>query len=218
MIRALAFLFAAPLLAGCSDGMVAAYCDARLPDAYLEVSTEMDEVLVRHSLSRVEISNRLARAGKADMHGSAVGMTTAEMVQDVDYNIIGVRGLGFVCARPQVKVILSVKHPVVDVASDLRPNGCLHGAVLQHEQRHVDAYSEHLEEVVAQLRTEFAQRYPRGSFLRAKTPTEMTRAQNAELKDWMAPLLSQALDRVDERQAAIDTREEYERLALHCSQ
>lgn len=176
----------------------------------------MDQVVLRNTLSRSDIGKRLERAGKMDMHGSAVGLTTAEMVQDVDYQIKGTRGLGFFCARPQVAVTLSVKHPVVDIASDLRPGGCLHTEVMRHEERHVETYAQHLEDVSAHLKEEFAKRYPAGSFLRAKTGEELTRIQNRELKEWLAPLISEALDAVDERQAAIDTQEEYERLAHAC--
>ena len=186
------------------------YCDLRLPMETPEVSAVpfTDQVSQRYD------ENQLTARAEHSARETTEGLTSARPNARVELNLRALRIPGGMCVRAQYRVILSYAPVTVDLARDLAPGSCKYREILAHELRHVGALRAHL--LLAQAALRDALR--RGSLGRASRFQSMEEAASTfeEDQNLLLRQAQAALDAVSVDQVAIDTPEEYQRLAHVC--
>jgi chorismate synthase len=122
---------------------------------------------------------------------------------------------GKVCVQPRIEVTPAYWPLVVEVGSELAPDGCLHEVVLQHEQEHVKAHGDHLGTAVRSLSRSLPQQLGPSVFL-ADNLAQAAAAIDAALDAAVEKAIQQELDKVRGSHEAIDTAEESERMHRVC--
>ena len=103
----------------------------------------------------------------------------------------------------------------VYVAQAYRDDPCREPLIIEHEQRHVEVYRTYVGEAAVRLRGELPRRLGTGL---AQAPS-MAAAQeqvDAALAATMTAFMEESARILEERNAAIDTPEEYRRIGLAC--
>ena len=154
-----------------------------------------------------------ARAG----HGRALGLTeaTPSYLVQVDVKTQAHSG-GGVCAAPDVAVTLRYKDLRVGIAREIAPGSCRYRETLEHELRHVQAYQAHIEQVRTRLERNLNEALLQQG---ARLYADESSAQELLARDVMprvARLTTKLMSTVTKAHRAIDTPEEYARLAEVC--
>lgn len=205
------------VLTGCSPASsINLYCASRLPDSQIEVVGEVAPYVVANNSTMAELTNELNASSDRVSAGRVMGLTNAAYRQDVSISLYRVRGLGFICGRPQVKVVLTVPEPVVSIARELTPGSCRYNEVMTHEERHVNAYQQQLEETTLALKTAFLLRHPAKNIVLLKSDKDVIEWQKTELNTWLVPALESSIANVKQKNLLIDTPQEYQRLTAVC--
>lgn len=125
-------------------------------------------------------------------------------------------GLAGVCLRPQA-IRLTLRHTLhhVMIASEVPPGGCLFQEVLTHEMRHVAVNQQTLATYAPRVR-EAALRWAAGAVARGGDAQVLATSLRDQLGAAVKPVLDQLNATRRRQQAAIDTPEEYRRLAASC--
>ena len=121
---------------------------------------------------------------------------------------------GRTCATPDVDVVLSMRPATVYVARELSGDACQHEATRQHEMQHVAAYRELLDEAAVQLRAELPAAV--AASWTGPTATDVRARFDDALRGYMREFMRAQHERLAERQALIDSPEEYARVARAC--
>ena len=121
---------------------------------------------------------------------------------------------GRTCATPDVDVVLSMRPATVYVARELSGDACQHEATRQHEMQHVAAYRELLEQAAVQLRAELPAAV--AVSWTGPTATDVRARFDDALRGYMREFMRAQHERLAERQALIDSPEEYARVARAC--
>jgi len=214
---------AALLLAACGraplDGVAARFAPfesrcASLPDATFEVAVAPVDVREDYTLPYAE----LARLGvPSSPRHSTVGLTRASFGYRSTLELDGVEDTraGRVCARARVRVEVSAAPMTVYVAREYAGDACREPLILEHERRHVEVFTTYAAEIAPELarglEASIGNRLTYGSTM-AGAQAAIKQALDAELTVFLA----QASDELARRNAAIDTPDEYERLAREC--
>ncbi len=125
-------------------------------------------------------------------------------------------GLAGVCLRPRT-IRLTIRHTLhhVMIASEVPAGGCLFQEVLAHEMRHVAVNRQTLATYAPRVR-EAASRWAAGAVARGGDAQMLA----GSLRDQLGAAVKPVLDRLNaarrSQQAAIDSPEEYRRLAASC--
>ena len=120
-----------------------------------------------------------------------------------------------VCTRPSVKVVLRVTPVTVYVAREIAGDPCRRPAILEHEMKHVAVYRDYLAEAVADMRHELP-RALGSELVYARNAAAAQENLRARLQAFMRAFMQKHYAELSARQAAIDTSEEYARLARAC--
>jgi len=147
----------------------------------------------------------------------AIGLTTAVFGQSTDIELHSVddRRGARACGTPRVHVELSMQPMMVFIARELAEAPCQREATLSHEMKHVEVFREVLDEAVQDLEREL----PEGigtELRRAKSPEELERRLIVTVRDYLAEFMHERQRVLDERQAAVDSPEEYARVSTAC--
>lgn len=146
-----------------------------------------------------------------------VGLTQARFGHRSSLAVNGIEDQrsGRVCARPSVTVELSLAPMTVYIASRYRDDPCRQPLIAAHEQRHVEVYRDYAREAAARLESELPRRLGTG-LVHAPTMAAAQEQVDAALAATMAEFIADSARILDERNAAIDTPEEYRHLTLAC--
>jgi hypothetical protein len=187
---------------------------ASLPDASFEVAVAPVDVREDFSLPYGE----LARMGvPSSPRHSTVGLTRASFGYRSTLELDGLEDTraGRVCARARVRVEVSAAPMTVYVAREYAGDACREPLILEHERRHVEVFTAYAAEIAPALarglEASIGNRLTYGSTM-AGAQAAIKEALDAEL----GVFLAQASDELARRNAAIDTPDEYERLAREC--
>ncbi len=189
-------------------------CAQALPAPRVLVQAEVDAPrIVQREASR-ELGRMLgARAGK----GRALGLTEATPTYSVQVEVNSqAHSEGGVCAVPEVTVKLRYKDVRIGIARELAPGSCRYRETLEHEARHVSAYRQHAVFVQERLQQDLSAALSRQG---ARLYPDEAAAQehlSEEVVPRVARLTSKLMSAVSKAHRAIDTVEEYERLAEVC--
>lgn len=187
---------------------------ASLPPARYEVVEVPLEYKESDNLGIAELT---AKSGSALARHRTHGLTTAAFGQQTqtDLRLIEQRASARACASPQVTVEVSMQPVVVYVASELASDRCQHDVTREHELRHVEVDREVLDQTARRLREEIG---PAMAPVILKGPSGAAVAQQYEaaLRDYLAGFMREQRLVLAQRQAAIDSVEEYARVASAC--
>jgi hypothetical protein len=169
--------------------------------------------IVHNSVSSRVLNTRgsYSRAGEA-MMGMTASSTRAEI--DIDGPSLVDVTSARECIAPRISVELSYQPLDVYVAREFHPASCSYREVYAHELRHVRIYVDNLPRIEHLVRMELTRRY-------ASQPLYAPRGQGLallqdQIDNWLRPLIRAELAKVEEQQAALDTRDEVERLSHMC--
>jgi len=167
---------------------------------------------------RTKSFESLARMGtSASPNHRTVGLTQARFSHRSSLAVNGIedKSSGRVCARPSVTVELSLAPMTVYIAQAYRDDPCREPLIAEHERRHVDVYRTYAGEAAVRLQRELPRRL--GTGLVEATSMAAAQAQvDAALAETMAEFMAESERILEERNAAIDTPEEYLRITLAC--
>ena len=153
----------------------------------------------------------------AQLNHRTVGLTQARLSYESTLESKGLeeRWGGRVCARPHVRVVFAAVPMTVYVARELAGDDCRREMIREHEMRHVAVYRTYLEEIVDRARRELPAVY--GSEpVYSRNARESQEQMRVRLQDFMRSFMKTAYAELRERQARIDTSEEYARLGRAC--
>jgi hypothetical protein len=146
-----------------------------------------------------------------------IGLTTAVFGQSTDIELHSVddrRGARS-CGTPRVHVELSMQPVTVFVARELVEAPCQREITLSHEMKHVEVFREVLDEAAQDLERELPESI--GTELRrATSPEELQQRLIIAVRDYLALFLHERQRLLDERQAQVDSPEEYARVSTAC--
>ncbi|HEX4884876.1 MAG TPA: hypothetical protein VFX05_12105 [Casimicrobiaceae bacterium] len=148
-----------------------------------------------------------------------IGLTLANFGHRSTFEVKGLedRQGGRACVRPQVAVELYLRPLTVYVAREYSADPCRARVIREHEQRHVDVYMAYAQEAAAQLRDDLQRTL--GSAPRfAASVGEAQRHVDRQVAATLEGFMREAQRTLAERQAQIDTPEEYERVRSSCQQ
>jgi len=147
-----------------------------------------------------------------------IGLTQAKFGHRSTLDVKGIedRSGARACIRPSVAVELFVAPMTVYVAREYSGDPCRARVIREHEQRHVDTYLAFARESVPKLRREL-QRVVGVAPHYGYTVAEAQSNVDRRLGDALASFMRDAEHTLATRQAAIDTREEYERIRMACA-
>ncbi len=158
-------------------------------------------------------------AGEGGPHSSAhhLGLTVSRVEWRSEITVRS-RGpeRGPVCALPaEVRLRLVHAEHTIRLAREVPPGGCLAGEVLAHERRHAEINRRTLREAATELRA-VARAWAARAELRAADINTAAQSLQDELAQAVEPVLQRLRAARDAGHAAIDTPEEYRRLARVC--
>ncbi|HET9424351.1 MAG TPA: hypothetical protein VFO55_03185 [Gemmatimonadaceae bacterium] len=120
------------------------------------------------------------------------------------------------CLRPIIDVQLAFEPMTVYISSEHPEGSCQFGVTMQHELQHVAVYRSFLasaaEDVERKLRDYFGNR-----IFYFDNEAEAQKRMSEETSQRVGPFVEESMKRVDEMQAPLDTREEYDRLERSCA-
>lgn len=120
------------------------------------------------------------------------------------------------CLRPRVQVELFVKQLTVYVAREYASDPCRARTIREHEQRHVEVYTSYAQEAVEQLRGQIASIIgPAPHF--AASLGEAQHRLDRRIEQALEAFMRDSERTLAERQALVDTPEEYARVSSACN-
>ena len=211
-----ALLCAALLISGCDYlRPFEQLCEQRLGP----VSIRVDAPATQQVHDYTQTASALTARGTHAAAGRRVeGLTEVNLVSRI---AIGGKGVvkpfsGRYCTRPDVQITLAYKPMTVFIASEQKAGTCTFDLTMSHEMKHVRAYERFIDELAAEVEaglkaavTEKVHYFP--------SAAEGERAFNALISGNINAAIRDGLAVVQQRQAAIDTPEEYGRLDLMSS-
>ena len=188
-------------------------CAALAPSSYevrvVEAPIAEDRTRSFESLARMSTST--------SPNHRTVGLTQARFAHQSSLAVNGIeeQRSGRVCARPSVTVELSLAPMTVYIAQAYRDDPCREPLIVEHERRHVDVYRTYVGEAAARLRSELPRRLGTG-LVHAPSMAAAQAEVDAALAATIAAFMEESERILEERNAAIDTPEEYLRISLAC--
>jgi len=150
----------------------------------------------------------------ADTYVTGLTKTESKVQIALDGPILQDVRSGYECVAPQIDIELYYVPVVIYIAKELPVDSCAYKEVLAHEMRHLQAYTDHLPKVEKNVRDALMKRFADRP-LYAPSGTAMSALRHEVDNSWL-PYIKAELAMVEVEQAAIDTPEEYERLAKSC--
>jgi hypothetical protein len=212
-------VLAALLLPGCTRENANPFASfesrcASLPPATYEVVevplefTENDDVVV---------SELTIKSGSSLALHRTYGLTTANFGHqtDTDLRLVEQRASGRACATPHVVVRVSMQPVVVYVAREIAGDRCQHDATREHELKHVAVDREVLDDAARRLREELAPALG-ADVLKGTSGTVIAKQYESALRDYLSGFMQEQHRVLAERQAGIDSPDEYAREANAC--
>jgi len=208
--------------AGCEQGVPAlrnpfqsfeARC-AQLPAAPPAVVAVPIEILEDDTRSQLELVRLLD--GPAAGH-RALGVTRTRIGHDAELEIKGVKdpASGRACFRAHVRVELALKPLTVYVAREIADDPCQRAAIHEHEMKHVAVYAAWLPEAAAALAQALSTEFADGVH-HADDGDAAQRALRDRLEAFVQAHSEAAGRELEARQRAVDSPDEYARVAAVC--
>lgn len=203
-------------LSGCEKAGDA-FFEARCSFSLEPTTVDVEVVPVEFSVDSSKSVAQITALYPPEYPGAVLGITKANLRKELSFDNAGMeqRGSGRLCTRPHVKVLLSFTPMQVLIASDFPTNSCKFNEIYTHEMRHVNAYTDYLPKVAADVKKQLESALgPDVHYFKDKAEAHAT-LETLLNSMWM-PYLTAKMELVEQEQAQIDTFEEYERLSKVC--
>ena len=163
------------------------------------------------------IDELTVRGGNTPATHTTFGLTTVSFGHqtDIELKVVEDAAGERACGTAGVRVALSMQPVTVYVARELGRTPCARDATFTHELKHVAVFRDVLNDAARDLETDLAAAIGTGQ-RRASNRGELERRFNAELTAYLSVFLAQWRQRMNARQDAVDSPEEYERTATAC--
>lgn len=187
---------------------------AKLPPSRFEVVAIPIRVAFDRTRSQGDLTAMYEQATKRHL---TMGLTQARVGHRATIAVDGLQegGSARVCMRADVRVELAMEPLTVFIARELEADPCRHAAVREHEMHHVAVY-----EAVLAASPDALQRALEAALGGRTFAGASTAAVQADVAAAVARRLDAFLDAtgqaIRERQAAVDTPEEYARVSAAC--
>ncbi len=191
-----------------------ARCEQKLPRTTIDVVA----VPIVYATNRDRSSTELTQmSGETSPTLLALGLTTAEIGHHVSFETAGIEDTrsGRTCVRPAIRVELSMTPMTVYVGREIAGDPCRDAVILEHELKHVAVYRQRLEEIGVEVRAALAKTYGNKVFYFSDRAEGQRQMQTA-LRDELEALLADDARQIKQRQRAVDSPEEYARVAAAC--
>jgi len=145
------------------------------------------------------------------------GLTTASFSSRMRFDIrtIDDRGAGRACGTVDVRVDLSMQPVTVNLAQELEVSPCARQATMEHELQHVAVFRQVLADAARDLAGELPGAVG-GGVQRGTDQADLQQRLAARINDYLADFIRQRKRLLDERQAAVDSPQEYQRVKAAC--
>jgi len=208
-------------------GTLLAGCDVKMPMPFASFETRCNAMPAAHyqvtivPLTATEddstgFDELTTKSGASPESHRTYGLTVVNFGHETESRLrmLEDNTSGRTCATPDVDVVLSMQPATVYVARELSGEACQHEATRQHEMQHVAAYRTLLDEAAVQLRADLPPAMA-GSWT-GPTAADVRGRFDDTLRAFMRDFMRVQHQRLAERQALIDTPEEYARVARAC--
>jgi len=208
----------AALLAGCDVRSLTPFasfetrCAAMAPARY-KVDVVPMTITEDDTTGVAELTNK---SGASPQEHRTYGLTVVNFGHETDsrLHMLEETSSGRTCATPDIDVALSMRPATVYVARELSADACQHEATRQHEMQHVAAYRALLDEAAVQLRADLPASI--AASWTGPSATDIRIRFDDALRTYMRDFMRAQHQRLAERQALIDTPEEYARVGRAC--
>jgi hypothetical protein len=158
-----------------------------------------------------------ARSGSAEQHMATLGLTVTKGQSAVSLGgaILQDPASGYECIAPRVELSLNYSPVLIYVGNEFAPGSCAYQVILEHEQRHLQAYMDNLLRVEKVVRDALNKRFDARP-LYAPSGTAMSALEHEINSVWF-PFIRDEFDKGKDKQALIDTPEEYARMGKVCN-
>jgi hypothetical protein len=196
-----------------SESVMQSLCEARLQPTQVRVSTTPVIFNTDLSVDTKELTEMAATTTGRLVHG--LTRTNVRSLVTVGSNGINNPVTGAHCLRPIVDVRLAFEPMTVFITKDQTEGTCQFDVTMRHELQHVGVYRAFLDtaaiEVETYLRNHFGNR-----IYYFESSDDAQRRMNEETSQRIGPFVEEAMNRVREQQAPLDTPDEYLRLERAC--
>lgn len=157
-----------------------------------------------------------AMKGAARANSYVLGLTRTEsrFAVQLDGAMLQDPVSGYECVAPRIAVKLYYAPIVIYVGREFPPGSCAYEAILAHEMRHLQAYLDHLPKAERVVREALAKRFEARPLYAPKGSARAALAREID-SGWM-PYIKAEMGKVEARQSAIDSPQEYARLSKVC--
>jgi len=185
-----------------------------LPPSRVEVRQEAITV-VRNDEFPYSTLTRLAEGNPATHR--TLGLTKTEFRQTMDIEIKGLKDStgGRSCSRPQIHLELTMVPVTVYIAREVQDNACAREVVLEHEMKHVAVLEKHMADSARELEEALPRVFAQRVIL-ARDPATAEAEVKQAVQDFLSEFTARNSRELKQRQAAVDTAEEYERVGAAC--
>lgn len=191
-----------------------ALCEDKMERWAPVVTARTNGYTIDRSLSYRQLgAMRGASAGNAFV----LGLTAVKASSEIYHESAVMRNplTRYECLSPRVTVQLSYQPVTIYISREFAPGSCAYQEILAHEMRHLNTYFDELPTVERVVRAAVNKRF---SARPTYAPEGQAKAAlDRELRDVWVPYLTGELTRVEAKQQAIDTPEEYLRLSRVCA-
>jgi hypothetical protein len=188
-------------------------CEA-LPAPRVQVNRVPNQVTEDASLPYGELA-RLSEPSAT--HHRTVGLTRAKFGYRSTLELDGLEDPrnGRACARPRVRIDVELSSLTVYIAREYLGDACREPLILAHERLHVEVFERYADQAAPALARLIEERF--GRAVRYGTSmAAMQESLKAELAVHLELFMARAHGELTQRQAAVDTAREYDKLGNSC--
>ena len=217
--RHLCAAVAALLLVACDAGGANPFASfedrcGKLPPSRFQVAT----IPITYVQDDVQSIDELTlKSGHVPGRHLTFGITTVNFGHQTQIEIHSVedRAGARACGTVGVDVSLSMQPVHIHLAQELESSACARNATMEHELMHVAVFREVLDDAAAELAADMAGAIGTGVH-RASSQAALQLQLNARVNDYLAGFMQRRKRDMDERQARVDSPEEYARVTGAC--
>ncbi|WP_373988014.1 hypothetical protein [Duganella sp. BuS-21] len=158
-----------------------------------------------------------AKAGNIDSRMQTLGLTVTKGLYKVKLGgpVLQDAVSGYECIAPKVDVALNYSPVLIYVGNEFAPGSCAYKEILEHEQRHLQAYMDNLVRVEKVVTDALNKRFA-GQPMYAPSGTAMSALEHEINGTWF-PFIRDEFEKGKVEQAKIDSPDEYARLGKACN-
>lgn len=206
---------AAAVLGACDyTKPISAVCESRLQPTEVRVTSAPVEYRTDYTVSSAALTQMAPGETGRIVHG----LTRTSMKSRVSIGTNGVTNpvTRKHCLRPVVDITLAFDPMTVYISSDQAEGSCQFDVTMRHELQHVGVYREFLDTAAGDIERQLREYFGNRIFYFDSEAAAQVRMKQ-ETSERVGPFVEQSMNRVLEKQAPLDTREEYDRLQRSCS-